>query len=426
MQKFIVQGKNKIGGTICVAGDKNTALKIIPACVLVKGKTTLKNVPNIEDVKIMLKIIESIGGRTTLSSDKHEVIIDTTNITKTSIPDDLATKARASILFTGSLLGRLKKAEIHHPGGDVIGQRPIDILVDGLSLLNTKIKQKDKIYEFSTIGLKGACYVFRIISVTVTENLILAATLAKGTTEIINAAQEPSVIALADFLNKRGAKIIGAGSPVIKIEGVKELKNINEPTIIIPDRIEAGTFACLAAATNSEIVIKNCEPHHMDVFLKHLELMGVKYKQHKSELKISKINHKLKAIDVVTHEYPGFATDYQAPFTVLLTQAQGVSLVHETIWEGRLFYTDKLKQMGAKIIMADPHRVIIEGPSKLVGRKIISPDIRAGIGLVIAGILAEGETTIGNIYQIDRGYENIDQRLRDLGVNIKRVETDYF
>jgi UDP-N-acetylglucosamine 1-carboxyvinyltransferase len=255
---------------------------------------------------------------------------------------------------------------------------------------------------------------------------MLAATLASGTTELVNAALEPEIVALADFLNAHGAKIQGAGTPTIKITGVKGLRKNGARMRIMPDRFEAGTLACLAAATNSKIKIKACEPRDMEVFLKTLELVGVRFERGKNYLTILQRRKPLQATDIVTHEYPGLSTDFQSPLTVLLTQAHGVSLVHETIWDGRLFYTDKLKQMGARIIMADPHRVIINGPTKLRGRKIISPDIRAGIALVIAGLIAQGTTTIGNIYQIDRGYEKIDTRLRRLGADIQRVETDYF
>lgn len=426
MDKFVINGQKPLAGDITVAGDKNTALKIIPACVLLEGKTRLTNMPDIRDVNYLYKLMEAIGGTVSKTQDGRSVEIDTTNINKTTLPDKLVTKTRASSLFAGPMLARFGTVTLHHPGGDVIGERPLDLLLDGLEALGADVQQNDRSYTISSKSLGGGTFVFRHVSVTVTENLIMAAARGKGTSRLINAALEPSIIALADFLNSRGAKIKGAGSPTITIEGVGKLKADERDYKIIPDRIEAGTFACLAAASNGEITIKDCVPEHMEVFLKHLDLMGVEYVRRIDELTIKKRKNGLRAIDIRTHEYPGLATDYQAPLTVLFTQAKGISMVHETIFEGRLFYTDKLKQMGAKIIIADPHRVIINGPSKLIGRKIVSPDIRAGIALVIAGLVAEGETTVGNINQIDRGYQHIDERLRALGADIKRVQTDYF
>jgi len=409
-----------------VAGDKNIALKLIAASVLVEGKTYLENVPNILGTGVMSRLVESLGGKVERDKKEHTMVVDAANITSTNLLDELMTKERSSSMFAGPMLARFGKLAMRHPGGDVIGQRPLDRLLDGLESLGANVEQDDRTYKITAKKLIGAKYVFRGISVTVTENLIMAACLAQGKTTLINAAMEPGIEELARFLNERGAKIVGAGSSVITIEGVTKLAPTSKPFKVAPDRIEAGTFACLAAATKSAIKIKHCQPAHMEVFLKTLELMRVDFERGEDYLTIKKSSNKLIAQEVVTHEYPGLATDYQPPLLVLLTQAHGLSVVRETIFEGRLFYTDKLKAMGAKIIMADPYRVIIEGPVILRGRKIISPDIRAGMGLAIAGLIAEGTTVIGNIYQIDRGYENIDKRLEALGASIKREETDYF
>lgn len=425
MQKFILTGRKPLSGTIRVAGDKNTALKVIPACVLVPGTTTLTNVPAIQDVRVMAKLVEALGGTVEISSDEHTWRIATEKVSSSTLPDELVTKVRASSMFAGPLLARFGEVTLHHPGGDAIGERPLDLLMDGLRALGASVQNGDRTYHITAKKLRGGRFVFRKVSVTVTENLLLAAVHATGKTELVNAAMEPGVVALADFLNRCGARIEGAGTPTITITGVTKLHALAEPFAIIPDRIETGTFACLAAATGSAITITDCDPSHLEVFLKHFELIGIPFTTTKNSITIKKAK-RLQGIEVVTHEYPGFATDYQAPMTVLLTQAEGTSLVHETIFEARLFYTDKLKQMGAKIIMADPHRVIINGPSLLRGRKIVSPDIRAGVALLIAGLVAEGQTTIGNIYQIDRGYEAIDKRLQALGADIKRVETDFF
>jgi UDP-N-acetylglucosamine 1-carboxyvinyltransferase len=426
MQKFIIQGGKPLKGEIRVAGEKNTALVLIPACVLIPGKTTLSNLPLIQDVDVMLSLVKKIGCTVERSADGREATIDASTITNSELPTELVTKVRASALFAAPLLSRTGAAKLHHPGGDVIGRRPLDMLVDGLAELGVTVKQTDRFYDMSAKKINGGAFVFRRVTVTVTENLLLAAVCSKGTTKLINAALEPSVQALCRFLVRRGARISGIGSPFLTVEGVQKLKAVSEPFYIDADRDEAATFACLAAASDSEVLISDCRPDHMEVFLKIISLMGVSFDRDDHSIKIKKHHGKIRAVEVVTHEYPGFSSDVQAPMTVLLTQAKGVSLVHETMYDGRLFYTDKLKQMGAKIIMADPHRAIVEGPSTLRGRKIISPDIRAGIGLVIAGLIAEGTTTIGNIYQIDRGYEAIDERLAALGADMKRVETDYF
>lgn len=426
MQKFIIEGNKALGGQIDVAGDKNIALKLIAAAVLVPGQTYLTNVPNIMGTGVMAELIESLGGRVERDPNEHTVMIDAKNISKTDLLDDLMTKERSSSMLAGPLLARFGQLKMLHPGGDVIGQRPLDRLLDGLESLGAKVKQDDRTYSIEANNLMGTKFVFRGISVTVTENMMMAACLAQGKTTLINAAMEPGIIELAHFLNGRGAKISGAGSSIITIEGVDALRPTSTPFGIAPDRIEAGTFACLAAASHSTIKINRCEPAHMEVFLKTLQLLNVKYERGVDYLIIRQSDEKIVPQEIVTHEYPGLATDYQPPLLVLLTQANGISIVRETIFEGRLFYTEKLKHMGAKIIMADPYRVVIEGPASMRGRKIISPDIRAGMGLVIAGLIAQGTTTIGNIYQIDRGYEDIDNRLRHLGAAIKRVETDYF
>ncbi|MFO0702590.1 MAG: UDP-N-acetylglucosamine 1-carboxyvinyltransferase [Candidatus Andersenbacteria bacterium] len=424
MDMFVVQGRRRLAGEIAVNGAKNEVLKLLPACVLIPGAVHLTNVPIIQGVRVMVELINALGGTATLDEANHTLDVDARGIRETRLPDALVTQERGTAVFAGPMLARFGEVTIHHPGGDVIGERPLDLLLDGLASLGAKVATDDRTYKLSG-RLRGGRFVFKKISWTVTENLMLAATLGGGTTELINAALRPEVVALADFLNAHGARIPGAGTPTIRIEGVKELRTNGNQIAVMPDRFEAGTFACLAALTNSDVKITHCNPRDMEVFLKVLELTGAKIERGDDYLHLKK--HKgLRATDVVTHEYPGLNTDYQAPLTLLLTQATGVSLVHETIFEGRLFFTDKLKQMGARIIMADPHRVIVEGPSQLTGRKIISPDLRAGIVLVMAGLIAEGTTTIGNIYQIERGYERIDERLRALGADIQRVSADKF
>jgi UDP-N-acetylglucosamine 1-carboxyvinyltransferase len=346
--------------------------------------------------------------------------INTKEITKNIISSDLANKLRASIMFVGPLLARTGTASFPHPGGCVIGAgtRPIDLFLEGFMAMGADIKWQDGIYHLRAKKLKACEYFFTTISVTGTESLMMTAVLAEGTSILKNCALEPEIVALAEYLNTQGARISGAGTPTIIIEGVKAIGA--GIFTVMPDRIEAGTFAIMAAATNSPITINNFRAEHLESLLAVLTKVGVKFELTANSLKIISADN-LKAYGLKTHEYPGFPTDLQSPYTVLMTQAQGASLIHETIYDRRLLFTDMLTQMGANIIMCDPHRVVVSGPTPLTGHKLTSPDLRAGISMVIAGLIAEGRTEIDNIYQIDRGYENIDERLRQLGAKITRI-----
>jgi UDP-N-acetylglucosamine 1-carboxyvinyltransferase len=416
--KFIINGGKKMGGEIKVGGAKNLALKAIAASLLSKQEMILNNVPDIEDIKQIIEILKDLGAEIE-KNNNSQYKISTKNIIKTELNVDLARKLRASIVLIGPMLARFGEAKLPYPGGCVIGRRPIDIFIDGFKALGVKVEENKNGYYFKTQKLKGAKFIFPIISVTATETLMMAATIAKGKTILINTACEPEILALADYLNSCGARISGQGTHTIIIEGVNKLSaNIFN---MIPDRIEAGTFAVLAAATKSDLIIKNCNPAHLEIPLLMLKRIGVNFITGNDNIHILP-SKKLKAINVVTHEYPGFITDLQAPFTVLLTQTHGMSLIHETIYEGRLFYIDKLNKMGANIILCDPHRIIINGPTKLYGHKIESPDIRAGIALIIAALIAKGKTEIDNIYQVDRGYEKIEERLREIGAEITRIQ----
>lgn len=414
MEKYVIEGGYKLSGEISVAGAKNQALKVLAASVMLNGKFTISNCPQIEDVSRMLEILTDIGA--IVSQIKDKITIDTTNINKTSLPDDLVHKLRTSVMFAGPLLARFGQVTMAHPGGCVIGKRPIDMFLSGFKSLGVKIKEADDHYTLSAKKLTGARIIMPWVAVTATESLMMTACLAQGVTEIVNAAMEPEIPALADWLNSCGAKISGAGTPIIRIEGVKELAG--NDCAIMPDRIEAGTFVIMGLITKSEITITNCQPKHLEVVIATLEKIGAKLEIGPDWIKTKPA--KLQATEIRTHEYPGFPTDLQAPFTVLMTQAEGMSLIHEIIYEGRLFYTDKLSAMGANVIMCDPHRVIINGPTPLLGKKIESPDLRAGIAMVLAGLIAEGKTTIDNIYQIERGYENLINRLKSLGVKIEK------
>ncbi len=419
MSKFIINGPAKLSGEIKVGGAKNNALKILAASLLSEEELTIKNIPEIEDVSRMKEILEDLGAKIS-SGEKGELKVSAKNIHKTEIDDLLARKLRASILLIGPILARFGIAKMAHPGGCVIGKRPIDLFLEGFKKLGVDIETHSDYYFFrAKNGLKGNKIVFPKISVTATESLMMTAVLAKGTAVLHNAAMEPEIPALADYLNSQGARIKGAGTSVITIEGVDK---IGAGTYeVIPDRIEAGTFAIMGILANSEIKISGCDPSHLEVPIEKLRQMGANFEIGDNYI-IAKPHDGIKAANILTHEYPGLATDLQPPFTLLLTQAKGISMVHEAVYEGRLFYTDLLNMMGANIIMCDPHRVVINGPTKLYGKKLTSPDLRAGITMVLAGLVAEGETVIDNIYQIERGYSKIDERLRKLGVDIEREE----
>lgn len=320
-------------------------------------------------------------------------------------------------MFAAPLLARFGEVSFPHPGGCVIGagKRDIDFALEGFAALGAKIDLKDGYYKIKAKKLSGGNFFFPWISVTTTELMIMAAVLAKGQTVLKNCAMEPEIKALADYLNSHGAKIEGTGTPNIIINGVDSISAGN--FTVMPDRIETGSFACLAAATHSEIKITHCWPEHIRSLLEIFHRIGIPFTEGEDWLLI-KPAEKILSHSIKTHEYPGFPTDLQSPYTVLMTQAEGQSLIHETIYDRRLLYTDLLSQMGANIIMCDPHRTVVSGPSLLHGRKLTSPDLRAGIALVIAALTAEGRTEIDNIYQIERGYENIAERLKTLGADI--------
>lgn len=398
-------------------GAKNEALKVIAASLLSEKEITMKNVPNIEEVDRLLELCQSVGSK--IRRQGTTVKMQTAEITSTELDPGLVKKIRAAILLIGPILLRKGEVKLPHPGGCAIGQRPIDLFIDGFAKFGAKITEENDSYHFKAVKLKGMNFFFPKISVTATEVMMMTAALAEGKTVLKNSAAEPEIPALAEYLNACGAKISGAGTSTIIIEGVKKL-NAGEVEII-PDRVEAGSFAILGALVGNPLRVVNCRPDHLESLFSMFDKMGVDYKVGKDWIEVT-ASKNIRAVDIVTHEYPGFITDLQQPFTVLLTQAKGVSLVHETIFEGRLFYTDKLNQMGAKIIMCDPHRVIVNGPTPLYGRRLESPDLRAGFSLVLAGLVAECTTEIDNIYQIDRGYEKIEERLGNVGADIKRVE----
>lgn len=418
MSKFIIEGGAKLSGEISVRGTKNFALKIIPASLLSSETIEIGNMPEIEDTSRSIELLKDLGSIIEIRNSKY--LVNNKNIDKTTISEDIGKKFRASIMFVAPLLARFGEVKFPHPGGCVIGagSRPIDLFIDGFKAFGAEISYSDGYYHIKSSSLQACEYFFTTVSVTATESMLMAATLAKGKTILKNCAMEPEIEELANYLNANGAKIEGAGTPIIKIEGVDKIRG--GQIEILPDRIETGTFAIMAAASHSELLIKDCQPKHIQVLLEIFKKIGVKFEVDNASILIKKTSS-FSSYNIKTHEYPGFPTDLQSPYTLLMTQAQGSALIHETIYDRRLLFSDLLAQMGANIIMCDPHRIVVNGPTKLRGRELTSPDLRAGITMILAGLIAEGKTTIDNIYQIDRGYEKIDERLIKIGANIKRT-----
>lgn len=418
MERFVIQGQAPLSGTIAVNGAKNHVLKLIPAAFLVDGPTTITNVPQVSDVMHLLDIAQEIGAGVEWQSDSTVVITPPDSIEPT-LSEELVPKLRASVVLLGPLLARYGAVRLPYPGGDNIGKRPIDFFIDGLVQLGAEASyEDDAVYLSAPTGLSGTSVIFPRISVTGTESLLMAACLASGETVLQNVAIEPEVVALAEWLRQQGADISGIGTHTVTIRGGALLSSGS--VAVVPDRIEAASFIILAAASNSEVSITNCDPSHMAVPLHMLQTMGVPMTISDSSVTVHMRSGELQPIDVVTHEYPGFATDMQPPMMVLLTQAAGVSNVRETIFDGRLFYTEQLNAMNAGITLLDPYRAQVNGSAHLIGTTVESLDIRAGIALLIAGAIAEGETTIYNIHHIDRGYHDIEKRLQAIGMQIQR------
>lgn len=423
-EHFLIKGlagKRTLSGVVHVGGAKNAALKGIAASMLFRTPLSLTNVPEIEDVSRMLEIVRTMGG--TASLNNHRAAIDARKISSTTITPEIAKRLRASIVLTGPILARLGRVRFPHPGGCVIGERPIDLFIEGFEKMGARVVRAGKFYDIRAgkNGLRGAEIFFRSQSVTGTETFMMAATQAKGGTIIKNAAMEPEIGWLADLLNASGAQIRGAGTPTITIRGGSLLSQ-KKPVRVIPDRIEAGSFLILGALAAKKLTVADVVPEHLEALIELLEYTGTKVVRTKNSLIVSSGSGAkyLRAVNVRTHEYPGFATDLQAPMMVYLTQAKGESLVFETIFEGRLNFTESLNRMGANIAMMDPHRVLVKGPTKLIARRLESPDLRAGLALVIAATIASGTSKIHHVYNIDRGYERIEERLWEIGVDIVR------
>lgn len=417
MDKFVIKGGTRLKGDVTISGAKNAAVAILPATLLVNGICTIENLPNISDVKIFCEILSTLGAKITWNTP-NEITIDTRNIDCTNAPLEMTSKFRASYYLLGALLGRCGCAEVGIPGGCNLGARPIDQHIKGFEALGAKVDVGQGKISAKVKKLVGTSIYMDIVSVGATINIMLASVLAEGTTTIDNAAKEPHIVDVANFLNSMGADIRGAGTDVIKINGVKELVK-NGSYSVVPDQIEAGTFMLAAVASKGDILIKNCIPEHLDcVTAKILEIGGC-VEDLGDSIRVY-CNRRPSKATVKTLPYPGFPTDLQPQMGVVLSIADGTSIINESIWESRFQYTNELNKMGAKIT-AQGKSAFFEGVKELSGSPVYATDLRAGSALIIAGIIAKGETQVFNIEHIDRGYENIEQKFRNLGANIQRV-----
>jgi len=418
MAKFRIKGGISLSGDITVSGAKNAALKMISASLLTDEEVVLTNVPDIDDIRTLLLILEKLGASVDFSD--HKVTICCAKV-QSSEPDyQLVKHMRGSVVIVGPLLARFGSATIPQPGGCLIGSRPIDTHINAFRQLNVEINQEKDLYKFSTTKLSGNTIVLDEMSVTATENALMAAVLAKGNTEIRLAASEPEIEDLSTMLTTMGAKIKGAGSNTISVQGVSKLRGAQHQ--VIPDRVEVGTFAIAAAVSRGDVKIHNVIPQHLDSLLHVLHQLNVSHCIEKGNILHIKPTTIFKPVHIDTRPYPGYPTDLQAPLSVLLTQANGTSRIFETMYEGRLGYTKELEKMGASIKSIDAHTVTINGPTPLYGKHITSFDIRAGATLIIAAIIAQGESVIDKIELVDRGYEKIEVRLSSIGADIERIK----
>lgn len=423
MEKLVIKGGTKLSGEVAIGGAKNAAVAILPATLLVDGVCTISNIPYISDVKISCKILEALGAKVTWNGN-NEVTIDSRNISNFNTPIDLTSKFRASYYLIGALLGRCKAAVVGLPGGCNLGSRPVDQHIKGFELLGATVDILEGKINASVKKLVGTHIYLDKVSVGATINVMLASVLAEGTTIIENVAKEPHVVDLANFLNTMGADVRGAGTDTIKINGVKKLSG-NTTYSVVPDQIEAGTFMLAAVATKGNILIKNCIPEHLDCLTAKIIEMGANVEIHDDSIRVW-TNNIPNSANITTMPYPGFPTDLQPQIGICLSLANGTSIINEGIWESRFQYTNELNKMGANIINQGKSAVFT-GVDKLYGSPVEATDLRAGAALIVAGIVASGETSITDIYHIDRGYENIEDKFRKLGANIQRViEEDIF
>ncbi|MDT5262980.1 MAG: UDP-N-acetylglucosamine 1-carboxyvinyltransferase [Acidobacteriota bacterium] len=422
MDKFRITGGHPLSGRVTVSGAKNSALPCLAAAILTPETVTLHNVPYVRDCMTQRRLLEDLGA-TVLVPDLRTHKITAANIETFEAPYELVKTMRASVLALGPLVARFGKAKVSLPGGCAIGTRPIDLHLEALKLLGAQVHlESGYVVARSPKGgrLIGDEITFPKVTVTGTENLLMAATLARGTTRLHNAAREPEIEDLADLLNRMGARVRGAGTESITVEGVEALGGAEHT--IIPDRIETGTFIVAAAITNGELEIKDCQPRHLGAIIERLRDAGVEIEEvNPTTLHARRSPAGLSARDLVTDPYPGFPTDMQAQYMALMTQAVGRARVTETIFENRFMHASEMQRMGASIRIESHNTALVEGPTRLMGARVQASDLRASACLVLAGLAAQGETTIDRVYHIDRGYEKIEGKLRAVGADIERL-----
>jgi UDP-N-acetylglucosamine 1-carboxyvinyltransferase len=419
MDKLIIRGGEPLLGTVRVSGAKNAALPCMAAALLTDEPVILENIPQVRDIQTTRNLLAAMGAEVELGYGRahHRTTIHCQNLASPEASYELVKTMRASTLVLGPLVARCGRARVSLPGGCAIGSRPIDLHIKGLEQLGAKITQDHGYVEATADRLKGAEIVFDKITVTGTEDLLMAATLAEGETILQNAAREPEVADLAALLNKMGARIEGAGTAIIRIKGVSKLKGAKHR--IIPDRIEAGTFLIAGAMTGGDLNIAGCDPAHLGAILGKLKEVGVKTKSTADSVRVMGDNP-FTAADMSTEEYPGFPTDMQAQFMALATQAEGASVITENIFENRFMHAQELVRMGANIKI-EGRRAVVRGKTPLSAAAVLASDLRASASLVLAALVADGETIVDRVYHIDRGYENIEEKLRAVGAQIKRI-----
>ncbi|WP_423185408.1 UDP-N-acetylglucosamine 1-carboxyvinyltransferase [Alishewanella sp. d11] len=417
MQQFLVTANGPLQGEVTISGAKNAALPILFASLLAEQPTTITNVPSLKDIETTFKLLQLFGAK--VESSGNTVRVDASQINNQFAPYELVKTMRASILALGPLLSRFGQAEVSLPGGCAIGARPVNLHIDGLRKMGAEITVENGYIKASAKRLKGAHLVMEMVSVTGTENLMMAATLAEGKTTIENAAREPEIVDLANYLNTLGAKISGAGTDTLVIHGVQALQGGEHR--VLPDRIETGTFLVAAAVTGGDIVCRSAAPADLEVVLEKLREAGAEVTTGDDWIRLNMLGRKLTSVDVKTVPHPGFPTDMQAQFTVLNVIAEGVGVVTETIFENRFMHVPELQRMGAKIRLEGNTAVCQHSPS-LNAAQVMATDLRASASLVIAGLVATGTTVVDRIYHIDRGYEKIEHKLQALGAHIQRVD----
>ena len=418
MDKLIVRGGNRLVGTVKTSGAKNAVLPIIAASILGETPSHLDESPKLDDVRTICGVLKYLGVKVD-DSREHELTLDTSNISAYEAPYELVRTMRASFVVLGPLLARKGHARISQPGGCAIGSRPIDLHLKGFEALGAKISQDHGFVEaYAPNGLKGADIYLDFPSVGATENIMMAACLAEGTTTLENPAEEPEIVDLANYLNQMGARVRGAGTDIIRIEGVKHMHGCEHA--VIPDRIEAGTYMIAAAMTHGDVIIENVLAEHQKPLLAKLREAGVLIEEDIDRIHVA-CPGELKGIHVKTLPYPGFPTDMQAQIMAMMTICSGRSSVMETVFENRFMHVVELNRMGANIVTSGARGALIEGPARLTGCEVNASDLRAGAAMILAGLVAEGQTTIGNLHHIDRGYEDIVGKLQALGADIQRI-----